>query len=499
MSTRQVVLATLTTESINQGNTVSVSTNKARYAQYFTPEVVAEYMVNMFNESNNNAASVLDPGAGEGILGITLSDRLTRDGVHNSNTLVEIDKKVFKVLQSNVMNNSGSKNASLINDDFMHEAFRMLHLGTRFTHIIMNPPYFKLQRKSAASDYLMSCGVCVTNVYTAFMWLGLLLLDDGGQLVAIVPRSFCNGPYFLKFREFVVQNASIEAIHTFNTRDKVFSKDQVLQENVIIHFTKKPQAGTVKVTYSSDQSFCDVTQAEFQSSEIIDSNNPDLIISIPPYKSLANLKDYAGFSLADIGLEVSTGPVVDFRLSDQIQETGGEGSVPLLYPAHMKGGHITWPLDNLQKKGQYYFPQQNLLDDIAPEFKGDKNVSPSNGYYVVVRRFSSKEEKRRIFAAVVDTSCFTGGVTFENHLNYFHKKKRGFDAELAYGLSAYLNSTILDEHFRKFSGHTQVNATDLRNIPYPSEKQLRQIGQIAIDGSTEIEQVVTPDVLKECA
>jgi adenine-specific DNA-methyltransferase len=46
-------------------------------------------------------------------------------------------------------------------------------------------------------------------------------------------------------------------------------------------------------------------------------------------------------------------------------------------------------------------------------------------------------------------------------------------------LSTFLNSTVPDEHFRVFSGHTQVNATDLRNMRYPSREQLRKLGQRA--------------------
>jgi adenine-specific DNA-methyltransferase len=39
-----------------------------------------------------------------------------------------------------------------------------------------------------------------------------------------------------------------------------------------------------------------------------------------------------------------------------------------------------------------------------------------------------------------------------------------------------LNSTIIDRHFRTFSGHTQVNATDLRSMRYPTPRQLCSLG-----------------------
>ncbi len=46
----------------------------------------------------------------------------------------------------------------------------------------------------------------------------------------------------------------------------------------------------------------------------------------------------------------------------------------------------------------------------------------------------------------------------------------------AKGLAAYLNSTLVDAYFRQFSGHTQVNATDLRNLKYPDLATLKRIG-----------------------
>ena len=97
--------------------------------------------------------------------------------------------------------------------------------------------------------------------------------------------------------------------------------------------------------------------------------------------------------------------------------------------------------------------------------------------YVLVKRFSAKEETRRITAALYDPEQFkTEQIGFENHINYFHNSGQGLSKNLAKGLVLFLNSTIADAYFRQFSGHTQVNATDLRNLKYPSRAQLEALG-----------------------
>ena len=97
--------------------------------------------------------------------------------------------------------------------------------------------------------------------------------------------------------------------------------------------------------------------------------------------------------------------------------------------------------------------------------------------YVLIRRFSTKEEKRRL----VTTPFIRGGLDadvlgLENHLNYVRGVSRNLDEELASGLSALLNSTFLDRYFRLFNGNTQVNATELRAMPLPAESDIRAIG-----------------------
>lgn len=92
---------------------------------------------------------------------------------------------------------------------------------------------------------------------------------------------------------------------------------------------------------------------------------------------------------------------------------------------------------------------------------------------MLVKRFSAKEERKRIVAVVYNSNQITNSeVGFENHLNYYHFNGCGLPLVLARGLSIFLNSTIVDTYFRQFSGHTQINALDLRHLQYPTKKQL---------------------------
>ena len=81
-------------------------------------------------------------------------------------------------------------------------------------------------------------------------------------------------------------------------------------------------------------------------------------------------------------------------------------------------------------------------------------------------------------ASVVQPDILQGAemLGFENHLNVFHEHKHGLPEALARGLAMFLNTTAVDECFRRFNGHTQVNATDLRLMKYPSRAMLIALG-----------------------
>jgi len=237
------------------------------------------------------------------------------------------------------------------------------------------------------------------------------------------------------FREFVLERAAIRHMHLFESRNKAFKDDAVLQENIIIRLERGGEQGPVTISTSTD---------------------------------------------AEIGIDVSTGPVVDFRLKEHLRDMPGPGTVPLLYPAHFSNAGNTWPIDGMKKPNA-----------IERNSDTEKWLYPS-GYYCVVRRFSSKEESRRIVASLVDPDAFNDATAlgFENHLNVFHGSRRGLPQALAHGLTVFLNTSAVDEAFRRFSGHTQVNATDLRRMKYPGRDVLTELGRWAMQQETLTQRMI---------
>ena len=102
-----------------------------------------------------------------------------------------------------------------------------------FDAVIMNPPYFKIGADSAHALAMGDAFQGQTNIYMLFMARAAELLRPNGELVAITPRSFCNGLYFRNFRRWFFSRMALRHVHLFECRRSTF--DNVLQESVITH------------------------------------------------------------------------------------------------------------------------------------------------------------------------------------------------------------------------------------------------------------------------
>jgi adenine-specific DNA-methyltransferase len=453
---------------------------KAELGQFLTPSDVASFMAEMFSTAAGEIR-ILDPGAGIGSLTAALAAAIIRGPrppKKVSTTLFEIDPTLIDSLVETM---TGCAHCAaecgvgfeyrLIQDDFIESTASALSSPLNgpvpwdYDCCIMNPPYRKLRTDSTTRKVLSAAGIEANNFYSAFLALAARLLRDGGELVAITPRSFCNGPYFNAFRRDFLSRMQFRAIHVYESRSDAFHDDEVLQENIIFSAVKtRSEPERIVISTSLGPHDPNPRRRTVARESVIHRGDPELVVHIAPdatSEDATAVVRQLGSSLHALTLSVSTGRVVDFRAAEFLRATQGSDTVPLIYPFNLESGRVVWPKAHTKK------PTAIVLTTATEDL-----LIPTD-CYVVVKRFSAKEERRRLVAAVFDpTSVLAPVVGFENHLNYFHINGHGIPQPLARGLAAFLNSTLADTYFRSFNGHTQVNAQDLRRLPYPSEAQL---------------------------
>jgi adenine-specific DNA-methyltransferase len=254
-----------------------------------------------------------------------------------------------------------------------------------------------------------------------------------------------------------LSRASFERLHVFDARDRVFADAAVLQENLVFSMRLGAEPTIVSVSSSHDAHGVP-TMTIRPHDEIVQPEDPERFIRLPLTGEAADIAAAMlalPATLSDLGLQVSTGKVVDFRSREQLRQAPVPGSAPLVYAQNLSDGEVRWPVDGRKPQG------------LAVDAHTERLLLP-NEHFVVVKRFSAKEERRRVVAAVSEPEAYgtAPAVAFENHLNVFHANGGGLDPDLAVGLASYLNSAFVDDYVRQFSGHTQINATNLRKLRY---------------------------------
>lgn len=449
--------------------------------QFFTPAPVAEFIASLPQVRPGGVLRVLDPGAGVGSLSAALVARILRERIDVEVELFacELDEGLWGPLRDTLDDCKATAaqaarrvTTHLVDRDFIEWATYSDSKDTSagvFDLIIMNPPYRKLGRSTRERRLVEDAAVDVSNLYAAFLSLAVTLLGEGGQVAAITPRSFSNGPYFRSFRKFFLDRMDLDRLHVFQSRTAAFADSGVLQENVVFTATRRdsPLRGPVVISTSTgSQDQARTTEVAYQ--EVVYPSDAEYFLHISTDEQEAELAAMLAAlpaTLTDLGLKVSTGRVVDFRATDHLRQDPEDGAVPLIYPLHMREGRFRWPVAGAKKCNAI------MLNDATW-----RQTFPE-GHYTVVKRLSSKEEKRRVVAAFFDPEEVPGErIGFENHVNVFHENGEGLSAELARGLCLWLNSTLLDRFIRRFNGHTQINATDLRTLRYPSAEELTALG-----------------------
>ena len=277
-----------------QANTLLDESTRGSMGQFMTPNAVAKLLAKKF-EDLSGELSILDAGAGVGSLTTAL---VARSILEFQPTKVmanawELDTVLLEHLSQSLNLNKDvcvqekiEFESSVNSKDFISSAVEILHLREKgeptatFNKAILNPPYLKIAASSDERQLLRSVGVETGNLYSCFVTLALMLLEDGGELVAITPRSFCNGPYFNDFRRILLEQNSLCKLHVFESRKHAFKEDKVLQENVIFHIIKGRTQGDVEITSSNCAHDPEPQVRVTPFKEVVNPNNRDQFIHI---------------------------------------------------------------------------------------------------------------------------------------------------------------------------------------------------------------------------
>jgi adenine-specific DNA-methyltransferase len=486
-------------------NSTSAEYRKER-GQVFTPPEVARYMATLLSPRSTEYR-LLDPGAGIGSLTAVVCERFLhlRSSRHITAHLFENDRRIIPLLHRNlencqrVLSEAGHRFDYIVHDeDFVlaassgldgQKTFDSPTPATRFDAVIMNPPYFKVRKDSVYARRMASIVHGQPNIYAFFMALAAGLLKEDGELVAITPRSFCNGPYFRAFRQWLFQRVALDHIHVFESRADTFQQSSVLQESIItkVHRLGR-QAHTITITSSFGRDLDGpLARSEARPDDIIDNSHGDAVIRIPggsDDRRVMELVESLPTRFADVGLRISTGPVVLFRATEFLLDNGGRnGSVPLLMPHNVKRFETVWPV---KKNGKPVAIK--LCRDSMRLLRPTQN-------YVLLKRFTAKEERRRLVAG-----CFlraaerASHVGIENHVNFVYHGERELSDDETFGVAAIFNSRLFDRYFRVISGTTQVNATEIRSMNFPDLKTVATIGRRTKTDASRADLIVAEEL-----
>lgn len=457
--------------------------------QFMTPPAIARFMAQrLAADVREQTVRVLEPAAGGGILAAAVVESLLARPAGERPEVIELlmyelDARLIPGLLTlcETMRDACDEVGVILDFVVANEDFLLSELSVRAEPLpalltISNPPFLKLNKTTDPRAALHAYAVYgQPNIYALFMAATARLTPEGGAWCFITPRSWMAGEYFKAARHTMLRHLNIERLHAFESRTEGFEADAVLQETVIAWASGRAaveHGASIIVTRS--QGAADLATAGVQALPVerVVGDDEHAMFSLPQ----EGVDPFDGWTatLKTHGFSVSTGRVVAFRAKEHIREFAGADTVPLLWLQHVRQQRILWPV---QKKREHVRATADSAWMLVP-----------NQPMVVMRRFSPKEDARRVTCAAYLGHLPGEVIGLENHLNYLYRKGGQVTPSEARGLAAFLASSVVDAHFRALAGSTQVNATELRKLPLPPLAVLVSIGE-AVGDNPSLERI----------
>ena len=420
-------------------------------ATYFTPPTVADAVVDLAIAAGFDLATddVLDPAAGGAAFLSTLAGRMTTAGLKTEEVAyrlngIEIDEGLAMLSSRLIAQRLRSplpREVILIGD-----ALRVT-IPASYGLVIANPPYGRIAiddvrgrawRKVAHSGHV--------NKYALFAELCFRHAKPGGIVALVIPSSFRAGPLYDRMRAFIRSQATVLAVGSIAGRDGIFI-DVAQDISVLIARKGKVHDTSASVRFP-------VVGLMPSSDPVVEHRLPDSPGDAWPLPA-ADPKLVGGATLADYGVTARAGYFVWNRETDRLvaKLARRQRGYPLVWAKNVRPGEICRPGGKKGAGADFVtFPADSAAIVTAPA--------------AVMQRTTNDKQPRRLVVAMVDPAVQAkwGGFVSENHTIVLTADDPG-KIELAVRL---LNTSAVDQRYRRVSGTAAVSVTLLRQLDLPA-------------------------------
>ncbi len=479
-------------------------TENIRLGRLFTKKDTARLMADMLEfDENKNVYTILDPGAGTGILAAAAIEAVCK-GAPNAKqifvTCYENDPVFIPVLEDNLerirkkcRHDYGVKlyitvyDENYLTDSKNHYTVTFYDdiVEDKFDIIIANPPQHFIEKGSP--EALAVGGVTQLKMNAAFLFASLASrhLEEGGQLVTVLPTQVASASALTSFRQSMQNELSIKRIHLFVGPQKNTKRAVPLKKNVVLCYSKSEKPDTITITTSTDSGKDAKTLPPIDYNFVVDKEDGTLTLpkSIEDTKIVQHISSQPE-TLKSLGLKICTGLVIDSKCEGLLFTEPMKNTLPLIRPSAIKGGQIS-------------FPQPVKRQYIAAV---DSRLVQKNKNMIIIKRVPAKSDDRFLNSAIYMAAQLPAYkyISTHNKVNYIDTadKSDELSPRLAFGLFALLNSTIYDRYLSIISKSKQINAKEMRELPLPPKNIIENIGQRLIQlrqtGVSACDKIVNP-------
>lgn len=456
-----------------------------RLGRFFTKKETAALMAKMLPiDENKTAFTVLDPGAGTGILSAAVVEEICKRAkkcraifltcYENDPLFVPMLEDNLERIRKKVRHDYDIRLCvtvyaeNYITESQNHYTVTLTDtVEDKYDIIICNPPTDLIEKGSGEANRVG--GVTQLKINSAFLFAKMAArhLEDGGRLVIMLPTIVASASSLTAYRREMAEALALDKIHLFVGKQKNTSRAVPLKKSLILSYGKCPRPLTITVTTSTDWGTPDhtVMLPPLDYSFIVDEKDGSLTLpkSVED-TNIVKLISSQPETLESLGLRISTGLVIDSKCEKLLFDEPVDGTVPVIRAGALSCGQVRFAR---QGKKQYIAAVNPAL------VQKNKNM-------VLIKRVPAASDTRFVTSAIYMANQLPAYkyISTHNKINFIDTVAK--DAEmcprLVFGLFALLNSTIYDRYLSIVSKSKQINAKEMRSLPLPPKHLIESLG-----------------------